>query len=294
MSAPPLDLDALRASVTKQAGAVRQLKADGAPAAEVQAAVAALHELRKALDEASAAAGGVDPNKWPVNKKALEDTIARRMFVVPSFEIHGGVAGLFDYGPPGCALKENLLALWRQHFVLEDSMLQIECTTLTSHPVLKASGHVDKFEDLMVKDVKSGECYRADKLLEDFIENLCMVRDAARGPSSPPPPLCARPAPRCTQPLSTPTHQPPFSPPPRRTRRCPTRGARSCARSPRRRTRTSPRSWTRSSCSWASRRPPRATSSRPPSPSTSCSAPPLGPRARYPASCAPRPRRACL
>lgn len=94
------------------------------------------------------------------------------MFVVPAFEIHGGVAGLYDYGPPGCALKENILQLWRQHFVLEDNMLQIECTTLTPYPVLKASGHVDKFEDLMVKDVKSGECYRADKLLEDFIDNL--------------------------------------------------------------------------------------------------------------------------
>lgn len=94
------------------------------------------------------------------------------MFVVPAFEIHGGVGGLYDYGPPGCAVKENILQLWRQHFILEDGLLQIECTTLTPHPVLKASGHVDKFEDLMVKDTKTGECYRADKLLEDFIDNL--------------------------------------------------------------------------------------------------------------------------
>lgn len=34
-------------------------------------------------------------------------------------------AGLFDYGPPGCSLKENVLAYWRQHFVLEDNMLQV-------------------------------------------------------------------------------------------------------------------------------------------------------------------------
>ena len=57
-------------------------------------------------------------------------------------------------------------------------MLQIECTTLTPHAVLKASGHVDKFEDLMVKDPKTGECFRADKLLEDFIANL-MKKDKA-------------------------------------------------------------------------------------------------------------------
>jgi glycyl-tRNA synthetase (class II) len=88
---------------------------------------------------------------WTVNKQALDDCIMRRMFYVPAFEIHGGIGGLFDYGPPGCAVKENMLALWRQHFILEDAMLQIECTTLTPYSVLKASGHVDKFEDLMVR-----------------------------------------------------------------------------------------------------------------------------------------------
>ena len=104
----------------------------------------------RALAAAAAAAGAGAPTGFKVDKAALENLISRRLFVVPSFEIHGGVSGLFDYGPPGCALKENLLALWRSHFVLEDSLLQIECTTLTPYPVLKASGHVDKFEDLMV------------------------------------------------------------------------------------------------------------------------------------------------
>ena len=168
-------MDALRASVTKQAGFVRELKKDGAPQEEITQAVEALQRLRKQLDE-QAATEDTSTTKWQVDKKALDDTIARRHFVIPSFEIHGGVAGLFDFGPPGCAVKENMLSLWRQHFVLEDSILQIECSTLTSYPVLKASGHVDKFEDLMVKDVKTGECYRADKLLEDFIDNL-LVKD---------------------------------------------------------------------------------------------------------------------
>lgn len=177
---------------------------------EIAAAVAELQALRKKLDELSATTEGGGMEKWSVNKKALDDTVTRRMFVVPSFEIHGGVAGLYDYGPPGCAVKENILALWRQHFVLEDNLLQIECTTLTPYPVLKASGHVDKFEDLMVraspialhcialhsvpalcshlcvcgyvhvcvngtvqvKDNTTGECFRADKLLEDVIDAM--------------------------------------------------------------------------------------------------------------------------
>lgn len=54
--------------------------------------------------------------------------------------------------------QENILALWRQHFILEDSILQIECTTLTPYPVLKASGHVDKFEDLMVRWQAHASC----------------------------------------------------------------------------------------------------------------------------------------
>lgn len=33
------------------------------------------------------------------------------MFVVPAFEIHGGVGGLFDLGPPSCALKVKHLVL---------------------------------------------------------------------------------------------------------------------------------------------------------------------------------------
>ena len=41
-------------------------------------------------------------------------------------------------------------------------MLEVECTNLTPYCALKTSGHVDKFTDLMVKDSKTGECYRAD------------------------------------------------------------------------------------------------------------------------------------
>lgn len=48
----------------------------------------------------------------------------------------------------------------------------MECTNLTPHAVLKTSGHVDRFTDKMVKDVITGDCYRADKLLEEFIDKL--------------------------------------------------------------------------------------------------------------------------
>ena len=47
-------------------------------------------------------------------------------------------------------------------------MLEVDCPCVTPEIVLKASGHVDKFTDLMVKDEKTGTCYRADHLLKDF------------------------------------------------------------------------------------------------------------------------------
>jgi glycyl-tRNA synthetase len=55
-----------------------------------------------------------------------------------------------------------------QHFVLEENMLEVDCPCVTPEVVLKASGHVEKFTDLMVKDEKTGTCYRADHLLKDF------------------------------------------------------------------------------------------------------------------------------
>jgi glycyl-tRNA synthetase len=65
-----------------------------------------------------------------------------------------------------------MIDLWRKHFVLAESMLEMECTNLTPAVVLQTSGHVDRFTDLMVKDPPTGECFRADKLLEDAIDNF--------------------------------------------------------------------------------------------------------------------------
>uniref|UniRef100_W5L669 Glycine--tRNA ligase n=1 Tax=Astyanax mexicanus TaxID=7994 RepID=W5L669_ASTMX len=83
-----------------------------------------------------------------------------------------GVSGLYDFGPVGCALKNNILQAWRQHFIQEEQILEIDCTMLTPEPVLKTSGHVDKFADYMVKDVKNGECFRADHLLKAHLQKL--------------------------------------------------------------------------------------------------------------------------
>lgn len=88
-------------------------------------------------------------------RKDVENLMKRKFFVVPSFEIYGGVAGFFDYGPLGSALKQNVEEKWRKHFVLEEDMLEVTTTNLIAYDVLKTSGHVDKFSDFMVRDAKT-------------------------------------------------------------------------------------------------------------------------------------------
>ncbi|KAF0924921.1 hypothetical protein E2562_014996 [Oryza meyeriana var. granulata] len=135
---------------------------------EPLAAATAAFLSRMAAAPASSAAAAGNREAFRV---AVTNTLERRLFYVPSFKIYGGVAGLYDYGPPGCAVKANVLAFWRQHFVLEEGMLEVDCPCVTPEVVLKASGHVDKFTDLMVKDEKTGTCYRADHLLKDFCKD---------------------------------------------------------------------------------------------------------------------------
>lgn len=117
----------------------------------------------------------------PLDHGVLDSMLRRRLFYTPSFEIYGGVSGLYDYGPPGCALQANIVDLWRKHFVLEEDMLEVDCTVLTPHEVFKTSGHVDKFADWMCKDPKTGEIFRADHLVEEVLEARLKGDKEARG-----------------------------------------------------------------------------------------------------------------
>eukprot|EP00252_Welwitschia_mirabilis_P020147 TRINITY_DN4870_c0_g1_i1.p1 TRINITY_DN4870_c0_g1~~TRINITY_DN4870_c0_g1_i1.p1 ORF type:complete len:798 (-),score=156.80 TRINITY_DN4870_c0_g1_i1:241-2328(-) len=175
------DVEAVRRSliekqsmVDKQGDEVRALKASKAPKEVIEKAVNELKELK--LDQQSLSkqlqsmlssddGGALSREAF---RQAVNNTLERRLFYIPSFKIYRGVAGLYDYGPPGCAIKANVLSYWRQHFVLEENMLEVDCPCVTPEIVLRASGHVDKFTDLMVKDEKTGMCFRADHLLKDY------------------------------------------------------------------------------------------------------------------------------
>ncbi|PVH72650.1 glycyl-tRNA synthetase [Cadophora sp. DSE1049] len=117
----------------------------------------------------------------PFDRQTMDSMLRRRMFYTPSFEIYGGVAGLYDYGPPGCALLTNIMDIWRKHFVLEEDMLEVDCPALTPEQVLKTSGHVEKFADWMCKDPKNGDIIRADHFVEEILESRLKGDKEARG-----------------------------------------------------------------------------------------------------------------
>jgi len=160
----------LRLVVKEQGDLVRQLKADGKPEIEVKKAVAELKTRKKVLEDKEVS---LRPSQAKFDRTKMEDTLKRRFFYDQSFAIYGGVTGQYDFGPMGCAMKQNLLQAWRKHFVLEEQMLEVDCTVLTPEPILEASGHVARFADLMVKDTKNGECFRLDHLIKTALEKVC-------------------------------------------------------------------------------------------------------------------------
>jgi len=109
--------------------------------------------------------------KFQAIKSDLDDVIKRRFFYRQAFEIYGGVGGFFTYGPPGASVKQNLITLWRKHFVIEENMLEVDDTCIMPHDVLYTSGHVERFNDFIVKDAGDPNIFfRADKLLEDVMD----------------------------------------------------------------------------------------------------------------------------
>ncbi|KAG2755085.1 glycyl-tRNA synthetase [Suillus brevipes Sb2] len=123
----------------------------------------------------------VNKSVHPFDKSRLDALLNRRFFYAPAFEIYGGVAGLYDYGPPGSSLQANIMAEWRKHFIIEDHMLELDTTIMTPAPVFETSGHVARFADWMVKDTKTGDVLRADHLVKNVLEARLTGDREARG-----------------------------------------------------------------------------------------------------------------
>ena len=95
----------------------------------------------------------------------------RRGFYWKAYEIYGGLGGFYDYGPLGSWLKENILRLWKDEFVVKDGLLMLDGPNIGPEIMYIASGHAEKFTDYMVKCKKCGHVFRADELLKTYVEN---------------------------------------------------------------------------------------------------------------------------
>lgn len=99
---------------------------------------------------------------------SLEDIASlakRRGFIYQGSEIYGGLAGTWDYGPLGVALKRNIMNLWWQMFVdSRDDMHGIDAAILMNQKVWQASGHVDTFTDPLVECKECKARFRADQI----------------------------------------------------------------------------------------------------------------------------------
>ena len=89
----------------------------------------------------------------------------RRGFIFQSNEIYGGMQGVYDFGPLGVELKNNIKDSWWSSIVYErDDVEGLDASILTHPEVLKYSGHEDTFTDPMVDCKSCGERFRADQI----------------------------------------------------------------------------------------------------------------------------------
>ena len=100
--------------------------------------------------------------------QSMEELVAlckRRGFVYQASEIYGGLQGVYDYGPLGVELKNNLKAAWWRSMVYErDDVEGLDSAILTNAKVLRYSGHEETFADPLVDCRKCKSRWRADHL----------------------------------------------------------------------------------------------------------------------------------
>ena len=112
--------------------------------------------------------------------KTMDDLVSlckRRGFIFQSNDIYGGIKGLYDYGPMGVELKNNLKQSWWKSMIYErDDIEGLDSSILTAPEVLKQSGHEDTFSDPLVDCKSCKSRWREDQLVNKSCPN-CKSKD---------------------------------------------------------------------------------------------------------------------
>ncbi len=94
-------------------------------------------------------------------------------FIYPSSEIYDGLSAVYDYGPYGVELKNNIKEYWWKSMVnMHENIVGIDAAIFMHPKTWKASGHVDAFNDPLIDNKDSKKRYRADQLIEGYAEKI--------------------------------------------------------------------------------------------------------------------------
>lgn len=94
-------------------------------------------------------------------------------FIYQSSEVYDGLSAVYDYGPLGSLLKNNIKEYWWKSMVqMNNNIVGIDAAIFMHPKTWKASGHVDAFNDPLVDNKTSNKRYRADVLVEDYMAKI--------------------------------------------------------------------------------------------------------------------------
>lgn len=106
-----------------------------------------------------------------INLEEISSLAKRRGFVYQTSEIYGGLANSYDYGPMGVELLRNIKNSWWKNFIHHRAdMLGLDSQIMLHPETWVASGHVGSFTDPLVEDKVTHKRYRADHLIEAWVE----------------------------------------------------------------------------------------------------------------------------
>ena len=94
-------------------------------------------------------------------------------FIYQSSEVYDGLSAVYDYGPNGAELKNNIKTYWWRAMVqMHENIVGLDSAIFMHPTTWKASGHVDAFNDPLIDNKDSKKRYRADVLIEDYMAKI--------------------------------------------------------------------------------------------------------------------------
>jgi len=94
--------------------------------------------------------------------------LKRRGFVFPSSEIYGGFSAIYDYGPYGVELANNIKKEWWKNMVqMREDIVGLDSAIFMHPKIWEASGHISGFSDPLIECKQCHIRLRADHLLEE-------------------------------------------------------------------------------------------------------------------------------